>query len=443
MMDPDQGPSNEVNSSLPSSPPFDDSSGLNGQSLATAKVLFETRRSKIIPLNNLRGAKNDTSTESDANRILELTANLVSVPKSKIKSSLGQAVWLPDEHLALVTRKKGTLGFNRNGKHYLYPEEAAFALDNCEYEITLNSLPVSLEEAYTIFFRSQQEQDIFRVYSILRKHGFRVERVPSNCGQQCNKASANTCSLGKKKVNSPREDRTGDEESCKKAKIARDESPGDVEMTSHPESGLVKPLTVQMVHGEEKYLSHPVNLYVNYKAENWKQLKKAESIFKCDTHLTASAVEMSKIPPKVTACHPLLPPCTLKTDSTEPVVDVTHIMTISQLLTRLQAKGPSTYGGFTQVTSNGSDCPGESSDASSNLQVTFQVRTSGKQPVLVVIRSHFDEFPNFMQLRNLFNATESNSLVVAAVDESCVNFYKITSFEMWQEVPKLWMSLKG
>ncbi len=45
-----------------------------------------------------------------------------------------------------------------------------------------------------------------------------------------------------------------------------------------------------------------------------------------------------------------------------------------------------------------------------------------------------------MQLQKLFNHTDKGSLVLAVVDESTVHFYKLTPFDIWQEVPVKWIT---
>lgn len=440
----------------------DSSCQLNGQSLASAKMLFDTRRVKFTSPDHLKINKGDASTDSDLNRVLDHTHYVTSIPKSKLKCSLGQAIWLPNEQLALVTQRKGTLGFHRHGKYYLHPEEAAFAIDNCEYEITLDSLPISLEEAFTIFFRSQHEQDIFRVYSVLRKHGFRVQRFthPSNVSEDKCKVNTETAafatdcyhmatsSTGKREQSSDEDsDKTNSSshvDHCKKVKLNNMTTVSDdYEMTDMTDDFSVKPLNIQMIYGEDKYLSHPMNLLLKHKCKDWKQFKNPRDIFQPDSKLTGSVVQFTQIP-FIKHVDNSLPPVALKSDSIEPIIKLDRVMSVTQLLNQLQAKGPKTYTGTSHPhVLNGcstTDAPVADEPSSSTLQIVFEVKTSLKHPFHVAVTSYRDDFPHFNQLQKLFNSIDRASLVLAVVDEYTVHFYKLSPFEIWQEVPVKWIA---
>lgn len=108
--------------------------------------------------------------------------NVLHSKKVRKASKLGKAEWITQCGLARVSKQGKfiqTMG-HHNGKYFaLYPEEALFLLDIGDIELTMNDVPMSLQEAFSVISRTKNCQfslDHYTTFSYLVKCGFVVQR---------------------------------------------------------------------------------------------------------------------------------------------------------------------------------------------------------------------------------------------------------------------------
>lgn len=95
---------------------------------------------------------------------------------------LAGAVWDHKKKLAEVTRRTGkhfqTLGFEKEGALYLYPEEALFLLETNSLELTFGGVPVSIQQGYSLLVGSSTGCDLdeYRTFSYLLRQGYKLLR---------------------------------------------------------------------------------------------------------------------------------------------------------------------------------------------------------------------------------------------------------------------------
>ncbi|XP_077980248.1 uncharacterized protein LOC144435534 [Glandiceps talaboti] len=94
--------------------------------------------------------------------------------------SVAQATWHPDRGQAEITVERGkfwlTMGHHRNGKKWLYPEEALFLIDMGALELYYSSVALSVQEAYSMVIPKDIPLDYYQVYSHLLRLGYIVKR---------------------------------------------------------------------------------------------------------------------------------------------------------------------------------------------------------------------------------------------------------------------------
>lgn len=108
--------------------------------------------------------------------------NVLRSKKVRKASKLGKAEWMSQCGLAKVTKQGKfiqTMG-HHNGEFFaLYPEEALFLLDIGDIELTINDVPVSLQEAFSVILHTKSchfTLDEYNTFSHLVKRGFIVQR---------------------------------------------------------------------------------------------------------------------------------------------------------------------------------------------------------------------------------------------------------------------------
>lgn len=108
--------------------------------------------------------------------------NVLHSKKVRKASKLGKAEWMQQYGLAKVTKQGKfiqTMG-HHNGEFFaLYPEEALFLLDIGDIELTVNGVPMSLQEAFSVISGAKSchfTLDDYITYSYLVKRGFIVQQ---------------------------------------------------------------------------------------------------------------------------------------------------------------------------------------------------------------------------------------------------------------------------
>ncbi|GLV34970.1 tRNA splicing endonuclease subunit 54 [Carabus blaptoides fortunei] len=105
---------------------------------------------------------------------------LLSAERVERRNNRAEAIWLPDKHLAKVTRRVGSIfsqyGYEEDGQIMLFPEEALFLLQMNQLELIWNGVPFSVEQAYTVLLNSKGSLYKYRSFQELAINGYRLKR---------------------------------------------------------------------------------------------------------------------------------------------------------------------------------------------------------------------------------------------------------------------------
>ncbi|KAJ1527266.1 hypothetical protein ONE63_008789 [Megalurothrips usitatus] len=99
---------------------------------------------------------------------------------------LATAVWNDNKKVAEVTRRTGkhfqTLGFEKDGALYLYPEEALYLLETNSLELSFGGVPVSIQQGYSLLLGPNSGCKLieYRAYSHLLRQGYRLLRFSNH-----------------------------------------------------------------------------------------------------------------------------------------------------------------------------------------------------------------------------------------------------------------------
>lgn len=124
-------------------------------------------------------------TESQKLRLREREIMLlksISVPRTTRRKHLAVADWDETTGTAIVQKACGkilhSMGYFKNSKQHLLPEEALFLVDKGSLELHLNGLPMSVQRTWTTCMHTNDSLTLeeYLAYSYLRRAGYVVRR---------------------------------------------------------------------------------------------------------------------------------------------------------------------------------------------------------------------------------------------------------------------------
>ncbi|XP_039263711.2 tRNA-splicing endonuclease subunit Sen54-like [Styela clava] len=151
------------------------------------------------------GTSDTVVEECKVNTQLDKYASVLHSEKVRKLSNLGSAEWMESLGVAKITKQGKFMQSmcHHNGEFFaLFGEEALFLLDIGDLELTLNGVPLALQEAYSFILNNDKSccslQD-YQVYSYLVKRGYIVQRysLDDNCTGLVEKEKANKRKLPK------------------------------------------------------------------------------------------------------------------------------------------------------------------------------------------------------------------------------------------------------
>ena len=162
---------------------------MEGRVLSAAELVLE-QGNKNVKLPTLGDKINQPcGSEKEQEEIqtkLNTVKSLLSVPLVSQRSQVSEAKWILDKGLALVHKPCGKhwdiLGHFVNDQLHLNSEEALYLLESNSLELTLNDMPMSIQQGYDILLGSDCSLDEYRTYAHLVQHGYKVIRHQGDLG---------------------------------------------------------------------------------------------------------------------------------------------------------------------------------------------------------------------------------------------------------------------
>jgi hypothetical protein len=384
---------------------------------ATGRQLFDSRTTGHRPASAVSSCKTVLlpAREHAVNQFLEAKLDQLSGTRTKSRSSIGEAEWLVDRRLALVTKCKGSYGFIENGVRFLSAYETVSVIESHEYEVTLNGLPVSLEEAYSLCLTDERDMGVYRVYISLVKQGMRVWPVDPHLNKTGDVRTGEKCEseATKRDLTVP-----SNEESCPETKRRRLNSVPKSESSSDSPVVLeVSNLTMSQVRHRE-YIVPPIHEYLKANARSWAEYKEMNCYQ--DQDFVGRVVDLSNgLSADVSK---KLPSSILSAGSTKCINQFDQIYSLNDLCAKIQAHGPKTYS------------PAAVINFSASVSLNFV--TSDEEEGKVVVVSSGDPLPSPQMIHNL---SRTGILIVAVIDESLISLFRFSSVTDWHALPSLWL----
>ena len=318
----------------------------------------------------------------------------ISAFKLKSSSSIAFAEWLTERRLARVMQSTD---------HFLTPFETVYGIESSQLEVTLNDLPLSLEEAFAICLRDEQDTDVYRVYACLRREELKVwetKDIPSEV--------ESSVGILQQKNKTLEEDRYSPERK-------RYKPDGPNSLMSAEAVSLLKMSDVR----HRDFVVPPVHQHIRSKAKTWEEFKEIQ----CLTDQNFIARVFKSEPDSFSPSE--LPAAVLSSGITSCINDFSVIHSLPDLCHKLQQRGPKTYQTVTEEQK-------KESDTFTPLRFTCE---DGTDATVLLTRADM-RLPSFQTIKRL---THNRTLVVAVVHESVVTFFMFSSGMKWQELPSLWL----
>ncbi|XP_018565884.1 tRNA-splicing endonuclease subunit Sen54 isoform X2 [Anoplophora glabripennis] len=149
-----------------------------------AKKLINHHRNPIVKI-DVSGSKLflKSSTQEESEFIEKTQANLeniLSYERADRRCARSLATWSSEDKLAKVTRTVKSLnnfGYQDKNGTYLYPEEALFLMETNRLEVTIDGVPLSVQEGYDLLLKHCECDAVkYRVYKKLALLGYRLLR---------------------------------------------------------------------------------------------------------------------------------------------------------------------------------------------------------------------------------------------------------------------------
>lgn len=383
------------------------------------------------------GQHEEDSHRIKLNNLIEERFDAVAVEKVKPERDLGLGVWAPNERLVMVSKVRGKhqyFGFkDSTNRQFYYPEEALFLLEAGDLIVTHNDMPLSIQEAYTVMMSSRNELDNYAVFARLLRQGYHVRRHGDNLVVPNEESKTRTdVQSGKSSLKRGISD---DADEATASKRHRSDSLVECGLTSQSTENTVKhriePLTLDMVRHRD-YVAIPIVEHQKANAANWKDFKDLET--GSSSELKASVLDMNGL--KGDNLERLVPTAHLFSGQTIPVINPTSVHSAADLYRQLKSKGPK----------NGHLLP-----CNSKHSITYKLYLTsngtpnyGKPDAFVVVVNSDHDGPIDLSDVILLNSLVKSSggfLLFAVIEEATVSFFKLTPFELWEEIPERWLEM--
>lgn len=309
------------------------------------------------------------------------------------------------------------MGFVENGKTFLYPEEALFLIQSEALYVYHNGLPLSIQTAYEIFFKTSHEIEKFFVYSNLVRQGIKLVKC-THLPTDTNTESSLPLSVG---------------ECMRKRKLHEHEKlldikklkPGPLIDLSIHIKNFTHVLTPSLLRKgaddgttpEAQAILNPANSHIKQLSSTWEEFERlqnqsGEGIY----------VDIEKVPVNEDFSS-FLPNSCLNTSDLNYLINHCQPLSCKEIYKKLVDEGPNDFQddvhGF-QTEFDYSIIHSSKKAQFSNLKIN---NVNSKIPPLYEIIS-----------------TE-NDLTYAITENDAVSFYKLTPFSCWDEIPQNWLGI--